>query len=79
MRNERRQSDRPIVPAKPPNNAEPPAAEGTEGEGLAKGNPPQQNVLRTPSRASAPSALQRIRQAARKDRKLRHTALLHHI
>jgi len=56
-----------------------PAAEGMEGRGLAKGNPPQQNASRTPSRPDAPSALERIRQAAKKDRKLRFTALLHHI
>jgi len=50
-----------------------------EGRGLAKGNLPQQNVSRTPSRTDAPSALKRVRQAAKKDRKLRFTALLHHI
>jgi group II intron reverse transcriptase/maturase len=50
-----------------------------EGRGLAKGNPPQQNASWTPSRSDAPSALERIRQAAKKDRKLRFTALLHHI
>jgi retron-type reverse transcriptase len=50
-----------------------------EGRGLAKGNPPQQNASRTPSRSDAPSALQRVRQAAKKDGQLRFTALLHHI
>jgi group II intron reverse transcriptase/maturase len=50
-----------------------------EGRGLAKGNLPQQNASRTPSRSNAPSALERVRQAAGKDRKLRFTALLHHI
>jgi group II intron reverse transcriptase/maturase len=50
-----------------------------EGRGLAKGNLPQQNASRTPSRGDAPSALERIRQAAGKDKKLRFTALLHHI
>jgi len=73
-------SDRPVVPSKPSNNAGPPAAEGVEGRGLAKGNPPRQNALRTPSRDGAPSALERIRQAAaRRDRKTRFTALLHHV
>ena len=73
-------SDRPVVPVKSPNNAGPaPVAEGMEGSGLAKGNLPQQNASRTPSRADAPSALERVRQAARADRKLRFTALLHHI
>jgi RNA-directed DNA polymerase len=34
-------SDRPVIPAKTPNNAGQPAAEGMEGRGLAKGNLPQ--------------------------------------
>ena len=72
-------SDRPAVPVKSPNNAGAPVAEGMEGRGLAKGNPPQQNAPRTPSRTSAPSALERVRQAARRERKARFTALLHHI
>ncbi len=72
-------SDRPTVPKKSPNNAGQPAAEGTEGRGLAKGNLPQQNASRTPSRKDAPRALERVRQAAGKDKKLRFTALLHHI
>jgi RNA-directed DNA polymerase len=40
---------------------------------------PQQNASRTPSRKDAPSELERIRQAAKKDKKLWFTALLHHI
>jgi len=72
-------SDSPTVPGKSPNNAGQPAAEGMEGNGLAKGNLPQQNASRTPSRQDAPSALERVRQAAKQDRKLRFTALLHHI
>ncbi|MFQ5691350.1 MAG: group II intron reverse transcriptase/maturase, partial [Gemmatimonadota bacterium] len=50
-----------------------------EERGLAKGNPQQQNASRTPSRHGAHSALERVRQAARRDRKLRFTALLHHV
>src|SRR2546427_8611255 len=72
-------SDRPVVPEKSPNKAGQPVAEGMEGKGLAKGNLPQQNVSRTPSRSDTPSALERVRQAAGKDKKLRFTALLHHI
>src|SRR2546426_3867899 len=79
MRNEHGKSDRPVVPAKSPNKAGQPAAEGTEGSGLTKGNPQQQNVSRTPSRTDAPSALERVRQAASKDKETRFTALLHHI
>src|SRR5467141_4110150 len=72
-------SDRPTVPEKFPNNAGQPAAEGMEGRGLAKGNLPQQNASRTPSREDASSALERVRQAASKDKKVRFTALLHHL
>ena len=88
MMNGHGKSDRPEVPAKSPNKAGPlasqdvqglPAAEGTEGRGLAKGNPHRQNAPRTPSRNGAPSALERIRQAARRDKKMRFTALLHHV
>jgi hypothetical protein len=31
-----------------------------EGRGLAKGNLPQQNATRTPSRTVAPNALERV-------------------
>jgi RNA-directed DNA polymerase len=72
-------SDSPVIPEKSLNKAGQPAAEGMEGRGLAKGNLPQQNASRTPSRKDAPSALERVRQAAGKDKKLRFTALLHHI
>jgi RNA-directed DNA polymerase len=78
--NEHGKSDRPTVPTKSPNNAGLPAAEGTEGRGLAKGNLPQQ-ILPIGHRAAPgrPHALERVRQAARRDRNLRFTALLHHI
>jgi RNA-directed DNA polymerase len=64
---------------KSPNKAGPSAAEGMEGKGLAEGNLRQQNAPRTPSREGAHSALERVRQAARRDRKMRFTALLHHV
>src|SRR5215831_2176946 len=79
MRNGQGKSDRPEVPGKSPNNVGPPAAEGTEGRGLAKGNLLQQNASRTPRRSDAPSALERVRQAAKGDKRLRFTSLLHHI
>ncbi len=77
--NEHGKSDRPVVPEKSPNKTGKLDAEGMEGRGLTKGNLPQQNATRTPSRIVAPNALERVRQAARKDKKLRFTALLHHI
>ncbi len=79
MTNGRGKSDRSIEPAKSPNNAEGPAAEAMEGRERAKGNSPECNALRTQGRDGAPSALERVRQAARKDKKQRFTALLHHI
>jgi|SRR5580700_9166087 RNA-directed DNA polymerase len=79
MTNGAGKSDRPAVPEKSPKNTEQPAAEGMEGRGLAKGGLSQQNASRTPSRGHALSALERVRQAASKDKKLRFTALLHHI
>src|SRR5881409_1064123 len=79
MMDERGQSDRSVVPGKPPNKAEEPAAEAAEGRERAKGNSPERNALRTPRRVGAPSALERVRQAAERDRKQRFTALLHHV
>ena len=79
MTNGRGKSDSPVVPGKQPNKAGKPAAEAVEGRGLAKGNLPERNALRTPGRGSAPSELERVRQAAKKDKKQRFTALLHHV
>src|SRR5213593_929892 len=79
MMDERGQSDRSVVPGKPPNKAEEPAAEAAEGRERAKGNSPERNALRTPSRVGAPSELERVRQAAERDRKEKFTALLHHV
>ena len=72
-------SDRPVIPAKPSNKAGPSAAEGVEGRGLTKGNPRQHNAPRTLRRTRVYSALERVRHAARRDRKKRFTALLHHV
>jgi RNA-directed DNA polymerase len=77
--NEPRKSDSPVVPVKSPNKTGQPVAEEMEGRGLAKGNLPQQNAPRTQGRQGAPSALERVRLAAARDRKMRFTALLHHI
>ena len=77
--NERGQSDRPVVPGKPPNKAEGPAAEVAEGRERAEGNSGERDALRTPGRAGALSALDRVRQAAERDRKQRFMALLHHV
>lgn len=73
-------SDRPAVPVKFPNNAGPPVAEGMEGRGLAKGNLLQQNLpIGHSAGTGRPSALERVRQAAGRDRTMPFTTLLHHI
>ena len=72
-------SDTAVVPEKRPNNAAEPAAEAVEGRAVAKGNSEGRNVLRTQGREGTLSALSRVRDAARRDRKLRFTALLHHV
>ena len=77
--NGQRKSDSSVVPTKPPNKARTPAAEVVEGRELAKGNVSQQNAPRTQCRTSAPSALERVRQAARRDKEAKFTALLHHV
>jgi RNA-directed DNA polymerase len=79
MRDERGKSDRSVVPGKPPNKAGEPAAEMVEGRERVKGNSHEQTALRTPGRDRALSALERVRQAAERDRKQRFTALLHHV
>lgn len=77
--NERGKSDGVVVPGKLPNKAGQPAAEAVEGSTPAKGNPPERNTLRTQGRTGVPSALERVRKAAKRDKKQRFTALLHHV
>ena len=54
-------------------------AEGVEGRGLAKGNPNRQTRFRTQGRGDLQHALVRIRQAARRSKKLRFTVLWKHV
>jgi len=68
-----------IVPTKQPNKGGRPPAEVAEGRPLTKENTPQPNPCRTPSRESGSSGLERVRERARKDGKLKFTALLHHV
>lgn len=77
--NDSEKSDGRVVPTKSPNGAGMPAKEATEGRRPAKGNMEEQNTLRTQGRIGVPTALDRVREAARKDRKKRFTALLHHV
>jgi RNA-directed DNA polymerase len=50
-----------------------------EGRGSIKGNTGEQNMRRTQSRADMTRALERVREAAKRDRKGQFTALLHHV
>jgi len=50
-----------------------------EGRGLAKGNSAKRNRSRTQSRTDLQSALDRVRQAASRDKKLQFTTLWHHV
>src|SRR5215467_2569328 len=68
-----------IVPTKQPNKGDGSPAEAVEGRPKTKENTRQPNLGRTPSRESRPSGLERVRGAAGKDRKLKFTALLHHV
>jgi RNA-directed DNA polymerase len=77
--NDSEKSDGRVVPAKSPNEAGSPAEEAMEGRRPAEGNTEEQNVPRTQRRTSAPSALDRVREAARRDKKKQFTALLHHV
>jgi RNA-directed DNA polymerase len=79
--NGRGKSDRPIVPEKPSNKdrGAPRSAEEVEGRGLAKGNPGQHNRDRAQNRVALQSALDRIRQVARKERRQQFTTLWHHV
>jgi len=75
--NEHGKSDKPILPEKSTNKAGKSAAEGTEGRGMAKENLRQQNAFPTQGREDVHSALERVRQAARKNKETRFTALFH--
>lgn len=55
------------------------SAEGAEGRGLAKSNEFEQNRRRTQSRERLQSGLERIRQAAARDKRQRFTSLWHHV
>lgn len=79
----REKSDEPVVLTRSPNDARRTAArraeEVAEERGSTKGNTTGQNVPRTQSRTRTPSALDRVRQAAKKDKETKFTALLHHV
>jgi RNA-directed DNA polymerase len=72
-------SDALVVPGKPSNKGDQPA-EMVEGRSAAKGNAAQDPAPRTQRRTSCASmGLEGVRQAARRNRRLQFTALMHHI
>jgi group II intron reverse transcriptase/maturase len=74
------ESDGRIVPAKLSNNEEFTAsAETAEGRRPTKGNVEQPTTKRTQGRSDVSSGLSRVREAARRDKRARFTALLHHV
>ena len=68
-----------IVPAKRSNEGRGGPKEIVEGRPLTKENAEEPNSHRTQSRESEPNGLDRVRQAARQDKEVRFTALLHHV
>ena len=72
-------SDGRVIPSKCPNNSGQPLAEGTEERRPIKENIEQTTARRTQSRISELSGLLGVRKAARKDKRARFSALLHHV
>jgi RNA-directed DNA polymerase len=75
-------SDACIVPRNGPNNDDasiPSSAEDREGRRAAERNADQLPASRTQSRTGASMGLDGVREAARKGRDVRFTALMHHI
>lgn len=74
------ESDGLIVPRKQTNKAGPTAAaESVEGRSPAKGNTAKLAMNRTQSRRIRSLGLHGVRKAARRDKRMRFTALLHHL
>jgi len=72
-------SDGRAVPTKCLNKSGNPLAEGAEGSRPTKENTEQTTASQTQSWGDALSGLRGVREAARRDKRLRFTALLHHV
>jgi hypothetical protein len=72
-------SDGPVVPANLPNKAAGATAEVGEERGSAKGNTASKTPPGRSAGPGASSALERVREVARRDKDARFTALLHHV
>jgi RNA-directed DNA polymerase len=73
------ESDEGVVPMKRSNNEGVSSAETVEGRTSPKGNGGQTAAARTLRRDTASNGLAAVRQAARRSKTVRFTALLHHI
>jgi len=73
------ESDGRIVPTKGPNSWGRPLGEALEGRRPTRENIGPTTAARTQSRKPASSGRDGVREAARKDKKVRFTALLHHV
>ena len=79
MMHDLRKSDDSVLSKKSSNKGGLPSAEGMEKRESTKGNAEQQTTRRTQSRASVSHELSRVREAARRDRTAKFTALFHHL
>ena len=73
------ESDEQVVPAKRSNNGEQSLTEGVEGSCSTKGNTEEAHTCRTQGREHVSQGLGGVREAARRDKKQKFTALLHHV
>jgi RNA-directed DNA polymerase len=79
MMHEPEKSDPVVVAVKPTNKAERSVAELVEPRTGTKGNANQQSTRRAQDRESVSQALERVRFAARREKKGKFTSLLHHV
>jgi RNA-directed DNA polymerase len=79
MMNGREKSDPAVVAVKRVNKVGKPAAESVERRAGTEGNAEQQSTHRALNRERVSQALGRVREAARLDKKVKFTALLHHV
>jgi group II intron reverse transcriptase/maturase len=73
------ESDSGTVPMNHSNNDDKPSAESEEGRPLIEENTHQLHTFPTQSGADVSQRVTSVRQAARRDKKMRFTALLHHL
>jgi RNA-directed DNA polymerase len=75
-----RKSDRVVLPEKRPNNTQGRVAEAVEGRSLTEGNMGEQATHRAQNRKEGvPSGLDRVREAASRNKEQKFTTLLHHV